>query len=228
MKWRLVAVKLVRSFRQNGLRTTVRFAAAHLKPQRIETTDGFDAARGTDTSGTVPLWKLRLNSSNAQFGTGYQTSSGRGLVEAIKVIGEHPRNLTFIDLGCGKGRMCILARELGFKKVVGVEFAPELARIAEENLKTTGATDAAVIVADAANFNFPPEAFLLYLFNPFGPEVMEKVVENLRLAKAERQFIVYDSARCADLFDSCGFLRRIGSQSPDAPIVWSRPSPAAG
>jgi Histone methylation protein DOT1 len=39
----------------------------------------------------------------------------------------------FVDIGCGKGRAVCCAARLGVRKVIGVEYSPELCRIAEAN-----------------------------------------------------------------------------------------------
>lgn len=44
--------------------------------------------------------------------------------------------LTFVDLGAGKGRAMLLASELPFRRIVGVEFSPELCDVARRNLRT--------------------------------------------------------------------------------------------
>ena len=41
---------------------------------------------------------------------------------------------TFIDLGCGKGCMLLIAAQFPFRQVRGVEFAPALQAIAEKNI----------------------------------------------------------------------------------------------
>jgi hypothetical protein len=45
------------------------------------------------------------------------------------------QDFTFIDLGSGKGRVLLMAAAYGFKRIIGVEFMPELHRVAEENIR---------------------------------------------------------------------------------------------
>ena len=40
----------------------------------------------------------------------------------------------FLDFGCGKGRVLLIASEYKFKKIIGIEFSPELAGIALKNI----------------------------------------------------------------------------------------------
>jgi SAM-dependent methyltransferase len=91
---------------------------------------------------------------------------------------------TFVDVGSGKGRMLFVAAELGFRKVMGVEFATGLHRQAVENIgryRHLGrrCSDLESVLADAGRFEFPNDDLVLYLFNPFGPEVMTRMLGNL-------------------------------------------------
>jgi histone methylation protein DOT1 len=42
---------------------------------------------------------------------------------------------TFVDLGSGKGRVLLMASDYPFKRIIGVEFMPELHRVAQENIR---------------------------------------------------------------------------------------------
>ena len=154
---RLLIIRSVKAVRRDGVAHTLRTAFSHFRPERAE--DEFDRKYGTDTAGIVPLWRFRIRSPNARFGWRYQTSSAVELEQYLKCIPHDPRDFTFVDLGCGKGRMLIAAGKLGFHRVVGVEFVAELATIAKNNLTRTGTTNAVVINEDAAEFCFPHERF---------------------------------------------------------------------
>src|SRR5882724_11277495 len=41
---------------------------------------------------------------------------------------------SFLDVGAGKGRALLLAAELPFRKVIGVELSEDLARVAQKNI----------------------------------------------------------------------------------------------
>ena len=67
----------------------------------------------------------------------------------------------------------MLASSLGFKQVIGVEFAQELVEIA--NLAKMKVTSAIVEHLDAAEYRFPDRDLVVFLNNPFL-KVMEKVL----------------------------------------------------
>ncbi len=98
-------------------------------------------------------------------------------------IGDYAQ-YTFVDVGSGKGRMLFVAAEYPFRRVVGVEFATDLheqalANIARYRYAGQRCRDIASVHADAAEFEFPDGNLVVYLFNPFGPEVMGRMLANL-------------------------------------------------
>ena len=224
MDTRLFVLRLFRSLRRNGLRFTLREGLNVIKPAR-ETND-FDVKYGTDTGGLVPLWNFTIHSPNARFATAYLPIDEKALVDAISVLPDDPRTLTFIDLGCGKGRALLVAANLGFMQVIGVEFAHELAETAKRNLDILGITNAVVEHADAAEYDFPSGGIVVYLNNPFHKEVMQKVIVNLKRSLPKKVYVIYGNPTCASLFDSCDFLVRLNplKELPDIQI-WSATTP---
>ena len=85
--------------------------------------------------------------------------------KAANCLPVEARNWLFVDLGCGKGRGLLLAKELGFGKIVGVEFSPSLAKIARRNV--TRYKQISVVQGDASKYIFPPEPIVIYMYNPF-------------------------------------------------------------
>ena len=208
MEFRLLIGKIVRSLDQDGVQSTIRRVIVYLRRRRAA--DDFDVRYGVDTGGIEPLWKFTIRSPNARFGVRHQPTSEQDLVDAVNCLDEDPRSYIFIDLGCGKGRTLLVAAKLGFKQVIGVEFAREFVQIARANLAKMGVFNGEVIHDDAADYQFPDSDFVLYLYNPFSHEVMRTVVANLRGSGASKIFVMYYDPQCADLLDSSGFLSRFG------------------
>ena len=145
--------------------------ASRLREEFFPVRDEFDQAHGTDTSGLVSLWHLRVCSPNKKFGIRYQpcdTAVFRAATEEVE------RSRTFIDLGCGKGRVLIMAHETGFQRVIGVEFSPMLAKIARRQCPF-----AEVVTGDAARYVFPNDPLCIFMYNPFGPAVLNEAIAHL-------------------------------------------------
>jgi SAM-dependent methyltransferase len=98
---------------------------------------------------------------------------------------------TFVDLGAGMGRAVLLASELGFKRVVGVELHPTLAGIARKNVclwRAAGRERSRmrIVEGDAVEFPLPAGPVLVFLFNPFGASVLRRLLNGWRKALAGR------------------------------------------
>ena len=89
------------------------------------------------------------------------------------------------------GRAVLLASELPFRKVIGVEINPRLAGIARRNAarwRALGRTRSPVRIEcrDAVDFKFPDGPCLAFLFNPFGAPVMKRLLAAMSASFAGR------------------------------------------
>ena len=155
----------------------------------------FDWWRGTDTETWLPLSAYSTKDSDMKH---YQASFTSEAVRALQLAGKG-RDLSgwhFYDIGCGKGKILILAAEiLGMKAVTGIELSAELAAICRSNIKKAG-IQAEVVEANARDFStYAPHA-LIYLCDPFGEETFRAVLGHLKAACRECVLIynnpVYD------------------------------------
>lgn len=150
----------------------------------------FDATRHVNTSGYIPLANLTV-AGDRQSGFAYfptRPAAARQALEQLPL--PNYSDYTFVDLGSGLGRMLLLAAEYPFKKIEGVEFAEELHRQALQNISrykhpSRRSADIEAIHADVGDYRFPDGNLVLYLFNPFGPEVLTKVMGNLLASLAQ-------------------------------------------
>lgn len=146
-----------------------------LKSELFPPADEFDVKRGVRTSGVKSLFWRRIASGRRKDTVRYQPVNESFFQEAVRCT---PRNWTFVDLGCGKGRALILASEAGFQDLIGVDFSPTLCGAARRNLAKLE-IKATILCTDATKYRLPELPCVLYLYNPFGPRILEKVLENL-------------------------------------------------
>lgn len=203
----LILSKLWSSVRQEGITATARKVVRLAKPTHP---DLFDLRYGSDTIRMEPLWRLSIESKNARFGGRYEATAEDEFAEALAMIPDPLEDFTFVDLGCGKGRLLILAAHKGFHEVIGVEFAKELVETARRNLSRLG-LPGTLLHQDAAEFAFPARNLVVYMYNPFTKEVMSKVLHNLRVSLNGVAYIIYKVPTCANLFDQSGWLTSLGS-----------------
>lgn len=110
----------------------------------------------------------------------------------------------FADIGCGKGRVMIIAAKTGYKRILGIELDSQLLDQANENTKSysAGNSDSEFLFlnqnAQDANYsNFPT---VYFLFNPFGKVVMENFLERVMNCTHQETYFVYMNPRFAEVF----------------------------
>jgi SAM-dependent methyltransferase len=149
----------------------------------------FDAANGVRTSGLIAGRHLKSGHRHDRHATAYYgvaPSVFRALLNQwrrTKPVAP-VRDFTFIDIGAGMGRAVLLAAEMPFHRVAGVELNPTLARIARRNLQHWRALDrvhapARIHCGDAVDFPFPAGPCLLFLFNPFSKPVLRRLLQHI-------------------------------------------------
>jgi SAM-dependent methyltransferase len=151
----------------------------------------FDRRYGVKTSGWILLSDTSVARSRLAHATQYSPVNGWALQRVLRELAL-PRNLHFVDLGCGLGRACILAAEYGFAQVTGVELAPELCVGARENLKrsrlSAGEQSAiSIIEMDALEFCKDTDGDVFFMYRPFSLEFLRVVLSTLAERAAVRQ-----------------------------------------
>lgn len=125
---------------------------------------------------------------------------------------------TFIDLGSGKGRTLLMASDYPFRRIVGVELLPALHQIALENVtlyKSASQKCFAIqsICGDAADFSFPLDPMVLFLFNPFPEPGLRRVIANLQESLEEcprRVYVLYHNPLLENVLRESPALTKIG------------------
>ncbi len=141
--------------------------------------DQFDVLHGTETSREVSLWQLTIPHPDAKLGSHYEATSPELFLKACSFLPPAAVDFSFIDIGCGKGRVLILAKEYGFKKVIGIELSGELLEVTRRNLDKSGVGGVDLEHGSALDYRFPEGPLVVFMFNPFGPPALTQVVENL-------------------------------------------------
>ena len=179
----------------------------------------FDQIHNTDTSGLVPAGHLLTGHPNDEHVTAYYAvapSILRTLIDRWRPTAPHPiSRYTFVDIGAGKGRAMLLASQLPFHQVIGIELNPDMADIAQTNLDIWQAAHAADTTAskiaptrllqqDALDYDLPRTPTVIFLFHPFEAPVLKSL-----LRRIETQFnnrpgtldILYVNAECRTVLD---------------------------
>jgi SAM-dependent methyltransferase len=146
----------------------------------------FDSNHGVQTSGLIPGRYLKTGHAHDRHSTAYfgvAPSVFHALLKRWQRTNPSApiRQFAFLDVGAGMGRAMLLAAEYPFRKVIGIELNPTLVDIARHNLTTWHATRKVrapmrVVCGDALDARHPKGPCLVFLFNPFGPSVMRRLL----------------------------------------------------
>lgn len=148
----------------------------------------FDRTFGTDTSGEAPPERLDVDRSlvgQMQAYIGAQPSIVRRALACLP----DPERYAFVDIGCGKGRPMLVASELPFTSVTGVELSAALVRIATKNASTIarafpGRVSVRAIEGNAVAYRVTDDRVVLFYYHAFGRDALSAFIANL-----ERQFV---------------------------------------
>ncbi|MGH9681348.1 MAG: class I SAM-dependent methyltransferase [Candidatus Acidiferrales bacterium] len=175
----------------------------------------FDRKYGVDTGGYLSPEDLRQDSASDAWNNGYSAVAPSVFREACRRWREtlassaaRVEAYTFVDVGAGKGRALLLASELPFRKVIGIELNEGLARIAQRNVtiwKRSAHPRARIYVRreDALEFRWPRPPLLVYLNNPFECELVERLAGKLAGAAESGPGLVdvlYVNPACVEAF----------------------------
>lgn len=142
---------------------------------------------GIRTSGEVDLAELGLAAADR---VSYKPTPWLGLRRALWRRSVSTDDV-FLDLGSGMGRVVFqAARFYRFRRVIGVELAPQLHRYAAANIDRNRhllrCRDVRLVHSDVLDFAIPDDVTVVYLYNPFTGRTFSTVVERL-LASVDRR-----------------------------------------
>lgn len=201
-----------------------------------------DLQYGTDTSGIVDAFVLQRDGRLVHELNPYMGSQPTIIRRALDTLGDID-GYTFIDIGCGKGRPLIVASEYPFAQVLGYDISEDLVKTANTNGAAIARRFPArppirAVNANVANMAAPSGKVVVFMFNPFGPDLMATLLRKLEAGLAsgviQHLFVVYDNPVCGALFDDSTCLRRwfatvfpydphelgFGPEVEDSVVIW--------
>lgn len=198
------------------------------KIREPEAVHPFDEIYGVETSGLIPASELSTGHENDEHVTAYYgvaPSILRSLVDDWKKS-DPPHRIdaySFIDIGAGKGRAMLVASQLGFRAVVGIELNPTLATVARRNVDAwldahrADATAPAIspitlLEQDALATDLPVVPTVLFLFHPFEAPVLKRLLRRIesRFARRPRELdVLYVNSECRELLDEHPAFERL-------------------
>lgn len=172
----------------------------------------YEKKLGIKTHSIVNLGNLTLAGENTDQNHHYQGASYYILFSIFNEIPNETKNLPLIDYGCGKGRALFVAEQCGFTNLIGVDIAKELIDNANENKaiykKKNPESKFDFLFEDATKYQIPENAQVFYFFNPFGEEIMKKVLDNIKESvrlNPRKVYCIYLNPKYKAVFDKNGF-----------------------
>ncbi len=167
-----------------------------------------DEQYGIETSGLIPAWLLRSGSTADAHANAYAGCQPSCLRRGLSIL-PRPERLSFVDLGCGKGRGLAIASEWPFRRILGIELAPSLVTIAKRNagiMRRTHPERRAieVVAGDATSAPMPAGDLALFLHHSFGPALVQRMVRRMVILcrQTDREiFLVYENPVHAELVE---------------------------
>src|SRR5262245_21589821 len=133
----------------------------------------YDERNLTDTASRIRSEELEMSDPAAQsHATGYRTASERFIRYLISRLDIHCQEYDFVDIGCGKGRVLLIASGFAFRSICGIELSRPAFEIAEKNIQAYRCADQKcfnihVRNVDARCFDPKIENTVYYFFEPF-------------------------------------------------------------
>jgi SAM-dependent methyltransferase len=190
----------------------------------------FDLRYGVDTGGLITGDRLDSGHPRDRHITAYWAIAPSSFESALacwnETLANGPyscRDYVFLDIGCGKGRGIMLASEVPFHRIAGVEINPTLVSIAQRNLavwkkRPHACGDIEVLHADALAFDLPNAPVLLYVFNPFDATAIQVLLDRIQSATQTRTApidVLYVTPDHAKLF----------ADVPNLQLLWNGAAP---
>jgi SAM-dependent methyltransferase len=195
------------SARKRGLVRTVRISAYELYYSRVF---------GGETGRVIPIAKLGLAQESARHAQPYFPSSFLFLHEIFSSAQINCKEATFVDYGCGMGRVLLFASTLPFRKIVGVEISEPLCKIARANMHsyyqrtTQQLPEWSIVNADVREFDTPKDATVLYFYNPFDAAILDVALDQIQKSirnHPRRCVLIYANPVHRDVFELRGIKR---------------------
>ena len=173
----------------------------------------FDLRYGIDSSQNVSLDKLNFQITNKREGVEYGTIAPYFIQKILELVKFDTSDI-FVDLGCGKGRVLLIASKFNIKKVIGIEFSPELYLIAQNNIGNCSSNNhfntekIDIIQKDVLEYVFNHHETVFFLYNPFSNKILNMICDQIKgslIINPRRIIIIYVNPRFPEILIEKGF-----------------------
>jgi hypothetical protein len=215
-------IALLRKIRTKGVRGVGRAIADRVEETVLE--PYFEWRLRISTTGWVSCEALGYQHPDWD---DYSPSSYGNIRRIMRALDIRPGKDVLIDFGSGKGRVIIMAALHSFDRVIGVDSSAALNDDARRNIERARPRLVChrieVVTSDAAAYQVPDDATIIYFASPFNGGTLDAVLDNARasLMRTPRRLTVVSHGYDADNpFESR--LRRCGWLTLSAEVLLQR------
>ena len=172
----------------------------------------YEKLLGVNTHSIVNLDKLTLAGVDSAENHHYQGASYYILFKVFNLLPTQLKSKPLIDYGCGKGRALFVAEQCGFTNLIGVDIAKELIENAKANQliysKKNNESTFSFLFEDATKYQIPNDAEVFYFFNPFGENILQLVINNIKESLKQNPrtiYCIYLNPKYKEVFEFNGF-----------------------
>lgn len=140
---------------------------------------------GLDVSGFYDPADCSESLPNKGHANYYQPVRYRPFFRLFKHYNIVPRG-RFVDIGAGKGKAMVLAAQVGYQDLLGIELFDDLTQVARKNLEKFkqsepryGDLQVELKTMDATDYVFDQKDQFIFMNDPFSDEPMQKLVDNI-------------------------------------------------
>ena len=119
---------------------------------------------------------------------------------------------SFLDIGCGKGKVLHQASKYNFSQIDGIEIVHQISKIARINFDKIKQSRTKIFDIDAITFSKYSQYNFIYMYNPFPSEIMLRVI--YKIAKSLKQnnreiTLIYNNPTCHVTIHTTNIFRKI-------------------
>lgn len=147
---------------------------------------------GVDTSGYLESPEPGNAECFAYASVGYAA-----IRKALTLVPIPERDVSFLDIGAGEGRPCVVAASKHYRRVIGVEISRKLCEDARRNLdgmRGRRTERVEIVESDATQYDIPTDVNLIFIANSFGGSVLVNVIDKIEQTlrrKPRELYVVY-------------------------------------
>jgi precorrin-6B methylase 2 len=210
------AVGVVETFRALASRALLPIFSLPIFSAKVDDRN-YDKRNSTDTASHILIPELEVSDAEARkHAMIYRTLPERFIHYLISRLDINYQEYDFVDIGCGKGRVLLVASNFPFRSICGIDVSQTALKIAEKNVRTYRCADQKCFNIQIRNIDaryFEPRTAntVYYFFEPFHADTLDTVLTKIASKLRGQGKMIYvvciwsDLALALKLFEMLGF-----------------------